>query len=35
LTSLSVCVLVLRTPISPMGLMAAAALLGGLGVIHR
>jgi chromate transporter len=35
LASLSACVLVLRTSISPLVLMAVAALLGGLGVIHR
>jgi chromate transporter len=33
--SLSVCVLVLRTRLSPLWLMAVAALLGGLGLIHR
>jgi chromate transporter len=35
LMSLSVCVLVLRTRLSPLWLMAVAALLGGLGLIHR
>jgi len=35
LISLSVCALVLRTRLSPLWLMAVAALLGGLGLIHR
>lgn len=35
LVSLGVCVLVLRTRVSPLWLMAVAALLGGFGVIHR
>jgi chromate transporter len=35
LVSLVVCVLVLRTRLSPLWLMAGAALLGGFGVIHR
>jgi chromate transporter len=35
LVSLAVCVLVLRTRLSPLWLMAGAALLGGFGVIHR
>jgi chromate transporter len=33
--SLLVCVLVLQTRLSPLWLMAVAALLGGVGVIHR
>jgi len=35
LVSLVVCVLVLQTRLSPLWLMAVAALLGGFGVIHR
>ena len=35
LVSLIVCVLVLNTRVSPLWLMAVAALLGGFGVIHR
>ena len=35
LVSLVVCALVLQTRLSPLWLMAAAALLGGFGVIHR
>ncbi len=35
LVSLGVCVLVLTTRLSPLWLMAVAALLGGFGVIHR
>jgi chromate transporter len=35
LVSLVVCVLVLNTRVSPLWLMAVAALLGGFGVIHR
>jgi len=35
LVSLVVCALVLKTRMSPLWLMALAALLGGLGVIHR
>jgi chromate transporter len=35
LVSLLVCVLVLQTRLSPLWLMAVAALLGGFGVIHR
>lgn len=35
LVSLVVCALVLQTRLSPLWLMAVAALLGGFGVIHR
>ena len=35
LVSLLVCVLMLRTRISPLWFMAVAGLLGGLGVINR
>jgi chromate transporter len=35
LVSLAVCVVVLRTRVSPLWLMAAAAVLGGFGLIHR
>jgi chromate transporter len=33
--SLVVCALVLQTRLSPLWMMAVAAVLGGLGVIHR
>jgi chromate transporter len=33
--SLLSCVLVLRTRISPLGMMAVAAVLGGFGLFHR